>query len=90
MDLTDLLGELQPDPWPVSADKRPLRSSGTALSIAVNLLEVSNNFNNTNLFSYFSYALRDLVPLEQFKKYEKRPFRSVTFSKVVGFRVQLY
>lgn len=43
MDLTDLLGELQPDPWPVAADKRPLRSSGTALSIAVSLLEVSDS-----------------------------------------------
>ena len=40
MDLTDLLGELQPDPWPVAADKRPLRSTGTAMSIAVSLLEV--------------------------------------------------
>ena len=35
-----MLGELQADPWPVAADKRPLRSSGTALSIAVSLLEV--------------------------------------------------
>lgn len=39
MDLTDLIGELQPDPWPVAADKRPLRSTGVALSIAVSLLE---------------------------------------------------
>jgi len=45
MDLTDLLGELQTDPWPVAADKRPLRSTGTALSIAVSLLE--NSFPNT-------------------------------------------
>lgn len=45
MDLTDMLGELQADPWPVAADKRPLRSSGTALSIAVSLLECS--FPNT-------------------------------------------
>ena len=57
MDLTDLLGELQPDPWPVAADKRPLRSSGTALSIAVNLLEVSNNSIKKNLFSYFLYDM---------------------------------
>ena len=42
MNLTDLLGELQRDPWPVAADKRPLRSTGTALSIAVSLLEVNN------------------------------------------------
>jgi len=41
MSLTDLLGELQRDPWPVSTGKRPLRSSGVALSIAVGLLESS-------------------------------------------------
>lgn len=40
MALTDLLGELQHDPWPVAQGKRPLRSTGVALSIAVGLLEV--------------------------------------------------
>ena len=30
-------------------------------------------------------ALRDLVPFVQFKKREKDPWRSVTFSKVAGF-----
>ena len=30
-------------------------------------------------------ALRDLVPFVQFKKREKYPWRSITFSKVVGF-----
>lgn len=39
MNLTDLLGELQRDPWPVPQGKRPLRSTGIALSIAVGLLE---------------------------------------------------
>nr|KAG8542225.1 hypothetical protein GDO81_027203 [Engystomops pustulosus] len=39
MNLTDLLGELQRDPWPVPQGKRPLRSTGVALSIAVGLLE---------------------------------------------------
>ncbi|XDV42843.1 hypothetical protein PO909_011437 [Leuciscus waleckii] len=39
MNLTDLLGELQRDPWPVTQGKRPLRSLGVALSIAVGLLE---------------------------------------------------
>nr|CAD7426568.1 unnamed protein product [Timema monikensis] len=39
MSLTDLLGELQRDPWPVSQGKRSLRSTGVALSIAVGLLE---------------------------------------------------
>ena len=35
--------------------------------------------------SYFidSGALRDLVPFEQFKKREKHPWKSVTFSKVL-------
>ena len=42
MSLTDLLGELQRDPWPVPTGKRPLRSTGAALSIAVGLLEVSH------------------------------------------------
>lgn len=41
MSLTDLLGELQRDPWPVAQGKRPLRSTGVALSIAVGLLEAS-------------------------------------------------
>ncbi|XP_046379969.1 protein transport protein Sec23A-like isoform X1 [Haliotis rufescens] len=45
MSLTDLLGELQRDPWPVSQGKRPLRSTGAALSIAVGLLECT--FPNT-------------------------------------------
>lgn len=39
MALTDLLGELQRDPWPVPQGKRYLRSTGAALSIAVGLLE---------------------------------------------------
>lgn len=43
MNLTDLLGELQKDPWPVTQGKRPLRSTGVALSIAVGLLEVTQN-----------------------------------------------
>ena len=30
-------------------------------------------------------ALRDLIPFAQFKKTEKRLWRSVTFSKVGGF-----
>ena len=39
MCLTDLIGELQRDPWPVSQGKRYLRSTGAALSIAIGLLE---------------------------------------------------
>lgn len=37
--LTSILEELQRDPWPVQAQKRPLRSTGAALSIASGLLE---------------------------------------------------
>ncbi|CAD5119700.1 DgyrCDS8291 [Dimorphilus gyrociliatus] len=37
--LTDMLGQLQRDPWPVSQGKRPLRCIGAALSIAIGLLE---------------------------------------------------
>ena len=40
MSLTDLLGEMQRDPWPVYQGKRPLRSTGAALAVAVGLLEV--------------------------------------------------
>ena len=32
-------------------------------------------------------VLRDLVPFVQFKKHEKHPWRSVTFSKVEAFRI---
>lgn len=48
MNLTDLLGELQRDPWPVTQGKRPLRSTGVALSIAVGLLEVIHTFIGTS------------------------------------------
>lgn len=54
MNLTDLLGELQRDPWPVSQGKRPLRSTGVAMSIAVGLLEVSRRtYFNINLYFRF-------------------------------------
>ena len=39
--LTGILETLQRDPWPVANDKRPLRCTGVALSVAVGLLEVS-------------------------------------------------
>ncbi|KJE96351.1 hypothetical protein, variant [Capsaspora owczarzaki ATCC 30864] len=43
--LTAIIEELQRDPWPVANDKRPLRSTGVALSVAVGLLECT--FPNT-------------------------------------------
>jgi protein transport protein SEC23 len=39
--LTGLLENLTRDPWPVATDKRALRCTGVALSVAVALLEVS-------------------------------------------------
>lgn len=39
--LTGILEALTRDPWPVANDKRPLRCTGVALSVAVGLLEVS-------------------------------------------------
>jgi protein transport protein SEC23 len=67
--VTDLMGELQKDPWTVPQGKRPLRSTGVALSIAVGLLEV-RVFTNLYfldqvfkifLFSIFRIAIQDLV-----------------------------
>ena len=40
MNLTDLIGDIQRDPWPVQRGNRPLRSTGVALSVAISLLEV--------------------------------------------------
>ncbi|KAF1940800.1 hypothetical protein EJ02DRAFT_512883 [Clathrospora elynae] len=42
--LTNALEQLQRDPWPVANDKRPLRCTGVALSVAAGLLET--NFLN--------------------------------------------
>lgn len=53
MSLTDLLGELQRDPWPVAQGKRPLRSTGVALSIAIGLLEVKFLIFQNSIFVLF-------------------------------------
>jgi Sec23/Sec24 trunk domain len=42
--LTGILEALVRDPWPVETDKRPLRCTGVALSVAVGLLEVGSTF----------------------------------------------
>lgn len=41
LQLNNVLDQLQNDPWPVANDKRPLRCTGVALSVAVGLLESS-------------------------------------------------
>ncbi|KAJ3153085.1 GTPase-activating protein S23 [Geranomyces michiganensis] len=42
---TSIVEQLQQDPWPVANDRRPLRCTGTALSVGVGLLEAA--FQNT-------------------------------------------
>ncbi|ANB12274.1 GTPase-activating protein SEC23 [Sugiyamaella lignohabitans] len=39
--LTNIIEQLEKDPWPVASDRRPVRCSGVALSVAVSLLEQS-------------------------------------------------
>ena len=41
MNLTDMIGDIQSDPWPIPQGTRPLRSTGVALSVAVGLLEAT-------------------------------------------------
>lgn len=60
MNLTDLLGELQRDPWPVPQGKRPLRSTGVALSVAVGLLEVEH----TNIYILYIKVIQILLHYE--------------------------
>ena len=37
--LNSILDDLQPDPWPVKSGNRPQRCVGTALNVAISLLE---------------------------------------------------
>eukprot|EP00041_Stephanoeca_diplocostata_P017970 m.372535 g.372535 ORF g.372535 m.372535 type:complete len:779 (+) comp20875_c0_seq2:182-2518(+) len=41
MSLTDIIEELQRDPWPIQPAMRPLRSTGPAISVALGLLEAT-------------------------------------------------
>lgn len=41
LQLTNILEQLQKDPWPVANDKRALRCTGVAMSVAAGLLETS-------------------------------------------------
>jgi protein transport protein SEC23 len=43
--LTSIIENLKRDPWPVASDKRALRCTGVALSVAIGLLEAT--FPNT-------------------------------------------
>ena len=61
MSPTDLLGELQRDPWPVATGKRSLRSTGAARSIAVGLLECTSQ----TLVEGLCFLWEDLEPRAQ-------------------------
>lgn len=39
--LTSIIEQLQRDPWPVANDRRPIRCTGVAMTVAVGLLEVT-------------------------------------------------
>ena len=72
MSLTDLLGELQRDPWTVATGKRPLRSTGVAMSIAVGLLEVRDR--NCWLLSF-----EKKTTAVKFSKCQLNPFEQGVF-----------
>lgn len=40
--LTTIFEQLQRDPWPVANDRRRLRCTGTALGVAIGLIEAAN------------------------------------------------
>ena len=48
------------------------------------------SYKSCECFMYICDALHNLVPLVQFKKREKHPWRSVTFSKAVDWSMQFY
>ena len=63
----------------LNEDLKTIKSSNKTLTPAD---KVSN--------MYKCGALHDFVPFVQFKKREKQPKRSINFSKVAGFSLQLY
>ena len=58
--------------------------------LGLGLIDGNVSFEEMNFFSLYPNGhifdvLRNLVSIVQFKKYEKHPWRSVTFSKVAAF-----
>lgn len=61
--LTGILEGLGRDPWTVEQDKRPLRCTGTALGVAIGLLEVRlQSYKRGLRFLTFHYRLLSLIP----------------------------
>ena len=54
------------------------------LSLPFYMEYTSNRVKNRTSSCYIYEALHDLVPFVQFKKREKHPWRSITFSKVTS------
>ena len=43
--LNSILDDLQPDPWPTKQACRPARCAGTALNVAISMLEIVGGAN---------------------------------------------
>lgn len=65
MSINDLIEGIQPDRWPVSQGHRPLRSTGSALAVAVTLLEVAKQIAFYTQLCY--YRLRFKIKIENLK-----------------------
>ena len=63
--LTGILESLARDPWPVANDKRPLRCTGNAVSVAVGLLEVSCEKYHSSVTDSWPVSLLILIPVRE-------------------------
>lgn len=63
--LTGILESLSRDPWPVANDKRPLRCTGNAVSVAVGLLEVGYSGFRSSAANPRATRLLTLTPVRE-------------------------
>lgn len=63
--LTGILESLSRDPWPVANDKRPLRCTGNAISVAVGLLEVGYDNCHASVSNLWAIRLLTLTPVRE-------------------------
>ena len=63
--LTGILESLSRDPWPVANDKRPLRCTGNAVSVAVGLLEVGYCNCHSSVANPWAARLLILTPVRE-------------------------
>ncbi|KAI8925530.1 hypothetical protein BC831DRAFT_460352 [Entophlyctis helioformis] len=54
--LTTILEQLQQDPWPVANDRRPLRCTGTALTVATGLIEAAYQNSGARIMMFVGGA----------------------------------